>query len=516
MARNNDHLVKVNAKFEYTQEMLEELDKCEQDPIYFIRKYVRIQHPVKGAIPFDLYDFQVDMIETIHNNLQMITTIGRQSGKTTCLAAYVLWYACFRDDMTVLIVSNKNSNAMEFIHRVRYAYEELPNWLKPAVDPAMWTKHELGFANKTRIISEATTEGSGRGKSISFLVCDELAFVAPRVVEEFWTSVSPTLSTGGKCAIISTPNGDMNKFAELWRSSQSEDGGPGDSGMVARFYDWQSVPGRDDDFRRREIAKLGLLKWRQEYLCEFLSSEEMLVDSMVLAKLTDDMKKLQQANTKNNLVFFEPIIEMGATYMVGVDPSKGTGNDYHAIQVWRVDSSGKVIQVAEYRSNDLKTPQLYTMIKRLIQKLGNSNGNQVFFTFENNAVGEGILALYQNDPDILSLGSAYLASDKNQLGMNTNGKTKIRACLMLKDLIEGQRLEIKSHALLRELKTYVRERGSYAAQYGSTDDLVSASLLCMRIMKDHLATYDMDAFNAIHSYDEQFSEHDMVFLPSFI
>lgn len=517
MARNNPNLVKSNAQFEYDDDTLAELERCENDPIYFIRKYVRIQHPTRGAIPFELYEFQEDMINTIHNNLQMITTIGRQSGKTTCLAAYVLWYACFKDAMTILIVSNKNSNAMEFIHRVRYAYEELPNWLKPAVDPALWTKHELGFANKTRIISEATTEGSGRGKSISFLVCDELAFVNPRIVEEFWTSISPTLSTGGKCAIISTPNGDMNKFAELWRTSQSDDGGPGDSGMVARFYDWTSVPGRDEAFKQREIAKLGQLKWRQEYECEFLSSEEQLFDSLVLSNLTTKFKDIPVMNSKNNIVMFEQVEKENATYIVGIDPSKGVGNDYSAITAWRVGENGKVHHVAEYRSNTIKTPQLYVVIKQLLKTLDNNMKNQVYFGIENNGVGEGLITLYTNDADVMSLGSSFMVHDKGQVGMNTNGKSKIRGCLIMKDLVEGARFEMKSHALLREMKTYVRGKSSYEAQYGSTDDLISSNLLCARIMKEHVSAYNIDAFNALHSYaDEGETAADMLFIPSFL
>lgn len=517
MARNNPHHVKAHAEHEYDLHKATELDKCRLDPIYFIRKYIKIQHPTRGAIDFEMYPFQEDIVNTIHNNLQMITTIGRQSGKTTILAAYVLWYACFMDDMTILIVSNRNSNAMEFIHRVQYAYEELPAWLKPGVDPQLWTKHGLGFDNKTRILSEATTGGSGRGQSISFLVCDELAFVNPRIVDEFWASISPTLATGGKCAIISTPNGDMNKFAELWRGAETEDGTAGDNGFVARFYDWTSVPGRDEAFKKRELAKLGELKWLQEYECQFLSSEELLFDSRHLAWLTDYTKEnVPQMNTKNNMVIFEPIIERGATYIVGIDPGKGVGNDYSAIEVWRVNNDSRVIQVAEYRSNDIKTPQLYTMIKKLLRQLDNNSANQVYFGIENNGVGEGLVSLYSNDPDIMSLGSSYMVHDKGQIGMITSGKSKLRGCLMIKDLVEGKRFELKSHALLREMKTYVRHRSSYSAQYGGTDDLLSATLLCARILKDHVSSYDMNAFNAINSYDEQFSEHDLIFMPSIL
>lgn len=511
MSRKNNALTHSNEEFDYTLEMLDELDKCSRDPLYFIRTYVRIQHPIKGQIPFDMYPYQEEMVKTIHENQQTITTISRQAGKTTIVAAYVLWYVCFNDDKTVLVTSNKNSNAMEIVKRITYAYEMLPKWLKPAVDPATWNKHEMGFANKSRIVSQATTENTGRGLSISLMICDELAFVNPRIADEFWASMSPTLSTGGKAAIISTPNGDTNLFATLFRGAVSEL-----NGMKALFYDWRHVPHITQDFINAETAKMGELKVRQEYGCEFLSSEELLINSIVLNNMTTKITLKPQESSKDKLVFFEPIAPSGATYVVGVDPSKGTGNDFHAVIVMRVAEDGKFVQTAEYRSNTAKTGQLYAMLKSLLIKLDAGMRNQVFFTFENNAVGEGLSALYHNDPEVMHMGNAFMASDHGQTGMNTNGKTKIRACLMLKDMIEGDRIEINSMKLLHELKNYVRTKGSYAAQYGSTDDLVSAMLLCTRVLKDHVSQYDMDVFNAIHNYDEQFSDADLVFLPSFL
>lgn len=92
--------------------------------------------------------------------------------------------------------------------------------------------------------------------------CDEFAFVANNISEHFWTSISPTLSTGGKCIIASTPNGDDNLYAELWRGAES-----GSNGFIPIFVKWDTVPGRDQEFRDREIAKIGLTKFEQEYEC---------------------------------------------------------------------------------------------------------------------------------------------------------------------------------------------------------------------------------------------------------
>jgi hypothetical protein len=181
---------------------------------------------------------------------------------STVSAAYLLWFSMFHEDKTVLIVSNKNDNAMEMITRIRFAYENLPMWLKPGITDDGWNKHNVGFDNGSRIVSQATSENSGRGMSISLLFCDEFAFVVPGIQESFWTSISPTLATGGSCIIASTPNGDSNLFAQLWRGAELKV-----NGFLASWIKWDEPPGRDEIFKQQEIAKIGELKWRQEYEC---------------------------------------------------------------------------------------------------------------------------------------------------------------------------------------------------------------------------------------------------------
>jgi hypothetical protein len=102
------------------------------------------------------------------------------------------------------------------------------------------------------------------------LFLDEFAFVRDTVQEEFWTSMSPTLSTGGSCIITSTPNGDSNLFAKMWRGANiplSFDSSIGSNGFYPIYVAWDLPPGRDEKFKREEIAKIGEVKFRQEFLC---------------------------------------------------------------------------------------------------------------------------------------------------------------------------------------------------------------------------------------------------------
>ncbi|PPD55685.1 MAG: hypothetical protein CTY12_00065 [Methylotenera sp.] len=189
---------------------------------------------------------------------------------TATSMAYLLWYAMFNFEKTILIASNKNDNAMECIYRIRFMYERLPHWLKPGLTDDGWNKHSVGFDNASRILSVATSENSGRGFAISLLYCDEFAFVRDTVQQEFWTSMAPTLATGGSCIITSTPNGDANIFAQLWRGAnipQTADSEVGSNGFLPIEVKWDEPPGRDAKFREEEIAKIGELRWKQEYEC---------------------------------------------------------------------------------------------------------------------------------------------------------------------------------------------------------------------------------------------------------
>jgi hypothetical protein len=264
VARRNPRLKKAGSISEYTPEMINELRKCKADPAYFARNYVMIKHAKRGKIKFNLYDYQVEMLRMYQDNRYNIILSARQTGKTETTCAYLLWFAIFHSDKTILVVSNKASNAKEMIGKIQYAYEELPEWLKPGIDDASWNKHECAFDNKSRIIAQSTSSDSGRGLSISLLYCDEFAFVRPHIQAEFWDSVSPTLATGGSCIISSTPNGDSNLFAELWRKAKL---GAGDNVFKHKHVAWDAPPGRNDTFKRQQIAILGERKWRQEYEC---------------------------------------------------------------------------------------------------------------------------------------------------------------------------------------------------------------------------------------------------------
>ena len=492
MARKSGKGTKrANSVSEYTEQQIKELARCAKDPVYFIRHYIRIQHPVRGAIPFDLYPYQEEMIRNFQNRLYNICLLSRQTGKSCTTGAFLLWYASFNFDKTILIASNKNENAMEMISRIQYMYINLPDWLKPGVRDDEWNKHALGFDQGSRIISSATSENAGRGLSISLLFCDEMAFVPPAIQQKFWTSILPTLSTGGSSIIASTPNGDSDLFAQLWRSAEVGKSAAEEDGISTLVFHpfhvpWYTPPGRDEKFKKQQIALIGEQKWSQEFECAFLSSEQLLISSLYLSQITPSIGKPKAII--NDYEFYEEIYPRN-TYLVGVDPSSGTGKDFSVITLY---SFPALVQVAEFRSNTMSSPELYLKLKWLLSHLEKLKCT-VYFSIENNGVGEGLISLYQNDDKPNETSKLISEEGKNRMGITSTPKTKLKACLDFKLMLESGNIRINSLILLKELKTLIRREGGYRAQNGSTDDAFHATLLVVRILQE-ISLYEEAAY----------------------
>lgn len=257
----DDHIVIAHdGRERLCKDLVAGVDKLQTDAgVERVTSVLKLDRPAES-----MYDLTLDDTEHVYY------TNGILSHNSWLAGAFLLWYAMFNKEQTVIILSNKNANAMEMIHRVRFIYERLPHWLKPGLADDGWNKHSVAFENDSRIISQATSDDSSRGMSGSLLFLDEFAFVRDTIADEFWGSVSPTLATGGKCIICSTPNGDTNKFAQLWRGANipaTADAPVGINGFVPVTVKWNEPPGRDDAFKQSEMAKLGVTRWEQEYEC---------------------------------------------------------------------------------------------------------------------------------------------------------------------------------------------------------------------------------------------------------
>jgi hypothetical protein len=236
--------------------------------------------------------------------------------------------------------------------------------------------------------------------------------------------------------------------------------------------------------------------------CEFLSSDPLLIDSMVLAKLESN---ICEPIYEDMGWHFWQHIKPNRTYIISVDPATGTGEDFTTMQVFDYQD---ISTVAQFRSNTMSSPSVYASLKLMLNKIYNI-GSSCYFSVENNGVGEGIIALYENDENIPDNCDFVSEEGSNRLGMRTEHKVKLRCCLTLKQMIEGGTLNIKSSTVLKELRSFVASKGSYSAMIGATDDLISGLLIMIRILGE-LASFDQQAFDALHSYKEVGNFKDIV------
>lgn len=266
---------KAFQKEKYTNSEIEHLKKCmdpEDGPLYFMTNFLKIQHPTKGSIPFEPYEYQIGLIKAYHSHRHTIAMLSRQTGKTTCASGYLLWYAMFIPNSQILIAAHQYAGAQDIMNRFRYGYENLPDYIRAGTHS--YNRNTIEFDNGSRVQATTTTETTGRGKSLSLIYSDELAFVQPpQKAKEFWTALSPTLSTGGKCIVTSTPNSDEDQFALLWKEANNrfDDHGNetivGKNGFFPYFAHWSEHPERDEAWAAQERAKIGDERFRREHDC---------------------------------------------------------------------------------------------------------------------------------------------------------------------------------------------------------------------------------------------------------
>ena len=462
---------------------------------------------------FEPYEYQERLLQSYHDFRFNINMLPRQSGKTTCASAYLLWFAMFHPDQTILVAAHKYTGSQEIMQRIRYGYELCPDYIRSGV--VSYNKGSIDFDNGSRIVSATTTGNTGRGMSISLLYCDEFAFVQPNIATEFWTSISPTLATGGRAIITSTPNSDEDEFAIIWKESQNQfdeygderKDGLGINGFHGFRAEWHEHPDRGEEWRKTEMGRIGEERFRREYGCEFLVYDETLIDSIKLSEMPgrEPIQKMGQVRW-----YKKPV--PGHVYIAALDPSLGTGGDYGAIEIFELPSFD---QVAEWQHNITPIQQqvkiFRDMLKHIQDEIGADNFDSIYWSVENNTVGESALVVIENLGEetfpglFLSEPNRKGHVRKFRKGFNTTFGNKISACAKLKYLIEENKMTLNSRALISELKTFIAAGTSFKAKIGQHDDLVASLLLIVR-MSVVLAEWDPKVFETLRVTSELDSE----------
>jgi hypothetical protein len=452
-----------------------EYAKCLKDPIYFMKKYVKIQHPTRGTLPFLTFPFQDEALEDFVQHNQNIILKSRQMGITTLVAGYALWLMTFHSDKEILCLSITQETSKAIVTKVRFGNDNLPSWLKvPAVED---NRLSLKLKNGSQIKAASSAGTSGRSSALSLLIVDEAAFIDG--IEEIWLSAQYTLSTGGKAIILSTPNGVGNFFHKLWVESEQ-----GLNGMNRIRLPWNLHPERDQKWRDEQTKLSGEKGAAQECDCEFSTSGNTVVDIPVLEWYTkthvcDPIEK--RGIDRGYWIFKYP--EPGKSYMVSADVARGDSSDFSAAQILEIET---MEQVAEYKGK-LPTKDYARALITMATEYNNS-----LLVIENANVGWAVIqeVLDSNYPNLFySSADLQYVDVENQMtnklnaqerkmtpGFTTSNKTRPLVISKLESYFRNKEVIIHSNRLIEELNVFIWKSTGVSAKAeamdGYNDDLV--------------------------------------------
>ena len=502
----NPNLKKANVTQDFTKKQVSEYLKCAKDPVYFIRKYIKIVSLDEGVIPFKMYDFQEGMVEKFHEHRFNIAKLPRQSGKSTIVTAYLLWYVLFNANVNVAILANKAPTAREMLGRLQLSYENLPRWLQQGI--LGWNKGSLELENGSKILASSTSASAVRGMSFNIIFLDEFAFVPNHIAEQFFASVYPTISSGKstKVIIISTPHG-MNQFYKLWHDAER-----GSNNYVATEVHWSQVPGRDAKWKQQTIENTSEAQFRVEFECEFLGS----VDTLISPSKLRIMPYEDPFKENRGLALYEQVIK-DHNYILTVDVSRGIGGDASAFCV--IDTTTLPYKmVARYKNNQIKPIVLPNIIVEVAK-----NYNNAYILCEVNDIGGQVADIIQFDLEYENLLMAAMrgragqqlgqgfSGKKTQLGVKMSSTVKQVGCSNLKALIEDDKLLIPDYDTISELTTFIQKGQSFQAEDGCHDDLAMCLVIFawMAMQEYFKEMHDNDVRARIYADQRDSIEQDM-------
>ena len=486
------------------EKIKEEFVKCSQDPVHFMKKYYMIQHPQRGRQLFDLYPFQEKVLKLFQKYPDSIINKSRQLGISTLVSAYSLWLMIFNKDKNVLVIATKQDTAKNMVTKVRFAYDNLPVWLKIGANATENNRLSLRLTNGSQIKAVSAASDAGRSEAVSLLVIDEAAFIDN--IETIYTAAKMTLATGGGCVALSTPNGIGNWFHKTYTAAQKQE-----NNFIPISLPWTVHPERDQSWRDQQDVDLGKRNASQECDCDFLSSGNTVIDPEVLTWYEQNMiqEPVEKRGIDKSYWIWEYPDPM-KYYAVIADVARGDGSDFSAFHVIDIDN---LVQVAEFQS------QLGTREYANILVAAAMEYNQAMLVVENNNIGwdvvqsiieSGYANMYyslktEGNSDFVTYINKYQRSDGLVPGFSMNQRTRPLAIERMRDCIENKVVIIRSRRLLEEFRVFIWKNNKQQAMNGYNDDLVLSFSMGMYLRETSLRyrkTAESLTYSALNAYSK--------------
>jgi len=450
------------------KQRVQEILKCGKDPSYFLKTYARISHPLHGLVPFKTYDFQDDLLKDFNDYRFNVILKARQLGISTITAGYVVWMLLFHRDKNVLVMATKFSTAGNLVNKVKKIMKNLPDWLRIA-NIEIDNRTSFVLSNGSQIKASSTSGDAGRSEALSLLVLDEAAHIEG--LEELWTGLYPTLSTGGRCIALSTPNGVGNWFHKTCTDAEA-----GANNFHLTNLPWNVHPDRDKEWFIKETKNMSKRQIAQELECNFNTSGETVIDGDDIEWLLSQVKepKYRTGFDRNFWIWEE--YDPSCNYLMVADVARGDGEDYSTFHIIQLET---LSVIGEYHGKP--NPDLFaTMINQIGREFGNA-----MLVVENNNIGFAVLdklieAQYPNLYHSIKSTHEYIEQHvadtitNSVPGFSTSMKTRPLIIAKLEEFIRNKLIKVYSTRTINEMRTFIWNNGKPQAMRGYNDDLVMA------------------------------------------
>ena len=449
-----------------------------------MNRYLKIQHPVRGLIPFKTFPFQDDCVKEFNDHRFNIILKSRQLGLSTLAAAYAVWQAIFYKEKNILIIATKLAVAQNFIRKVKTYMKSMPKWLLVPTVIAN-NKQQVEFSNGSQIKAVPTSEDAGRSEALSLLIVDEAAFV--RNFDELWMGLYPTLSTGGRAILLSTPNGVGGQYHEIYTKAERKENKFNPIKLM-----WDVHPERGDEWFNRETKNMSQKQVAQELLCDFASSGDTFLTAEDLQKIRLTTKApIEKSGPEFNVWYWEYPIE-GVSYIASADVARGDSGDYSTFHVLNSKDNSIAVEYKGKIPPDHFASLLYDTARRF---------NNAIICPENNAYGYSVLAKLQD----LAYKNIYFKSEKEKYrflygegenigkaGFNTNKDSREKILANFEESLRNSRIKTHSTRLHEELKTFVWNGKKVGAMKGYNDDLIMSLAIGCWLLDSNSNTYNVE------------------------
>jgi hypothetical protein len=448
------------------QEILKEIVKAGKDPVYFTINFCRISHPQKGLIPFRAYDYQEDLLRDFNDYRFNIILKARQLGISTITAAYVAWLMLFHRDKNILVVATKLQTATNLVKKVKAIIKNLPDWMRIS-DIEIDNRTSFELKNGSQIKGSSTAGDAGRSEALSLLVVDEAAHVEK--LADLWTALYPTLSTGGRCIALSTPNGVGNWFHQNCVEAEA---GTNDFYMTTLL--WDVHPDRDKKWFDKETKNMSKRQIAQELECNFNVSGETVIHPDDIQWYLDRIKTPEHRTGFDRNYWIWKRYNPEKPYLISADVARGDGKDSSAYHIFELETMEVVAEYVGKPTPDDFADILYNVAAEYGDPMLVIENNNIGFAVLKKLLDKGYPNIYhttKGDHQYIDPITAQWHSNAIP-GFTTSSKTRPLIVAKMEEFMRNKLIKINSNRLLSEMKTFIWQSGRPQAMRSYNDDLV--------------------------------------------